>query len=209
MPDAAFHLSTRCPRCGDKVSMPPTGSPQLAKRNANVRSRQGVDVYAILHLCTNHECSGSTVGYYSPNNDGSWRYEFHVPRYHAYEAPEELPARPRTILQDANDSRGSPVACTPTAVRAVEAMLAEKGYKKGGLKSRIEKAVTEGKLPQDMADWANEVRENGNVTHTDAEPEPLPSDKDATRSLLFAKTLAEYLFVLPARIKSSRKRNRN
>ncbi len=87
-------------------------------------------------------------------------------------------------------------------------MLAERGYKKGGLKGRIEKAVEGGNLPQDIADWANEVREIGNVTHTDAEPEPLPSDKDATRSLLFANTLADYLFVLPARIKSGRKKQK-
>ena len=98
------------------------------------------------------------------------------------------------------------MACTTTAVRAVEAMLAEEGYhdRKQGLKRRIDNAVAEGKLPPAMGDWANEVREIGNETHTDESPAPLPGKEDAKQALLFANMLAEYLFVLPTRIKQAR-----
>ena len=46
-----------------------------------------------------------------------------------------IPQRPRTMLQHAHDSRKSSVACVLAAGRAVEAMLAEKGYdsRKAGL----------------------------------------------------------------------------
>ena len=162
-----------------------------------------------MHLCTNENCRGATVGYYSIQRDGDgWRFEFHSPKFWQYEVPDEVPKRPRAILQDANDSQRLPVACTTTAVRAVEAMLAEKGYsaRQQGLKRRIDNAVADGNLPQAMGDWANEVREIGNETHTDDNPAPLPGKKDAEQALRFANTLAEYLFVLPARIKRARRK---
>lgn len=64
--------------------------------------------------------------------------------------------------------------------------------------------MTDGKLPQVIADWANEVREIGNETHTDDKPADLPNDDDAKRSLMFANTLAQYLFVLPSNIERAR-----
>ena len=54
-----------------------------------------------------------------------------------------------------------------------------------------------------MAEWAHDVREIGNETHTDEDPGPPPDKTDAERVLRFANTLAEYLFVLPARIKKA------
>jgi len=59
-------------------------------------------------------------------------------------------------------------------------------------------------LPEVMADWANEVREFGNEGHTDETPDPLPSAEDAAHVLTYANTLADYLFVLPPRIKKQR-----
>ena len=73
-----------------------------------------------------------------------------------------------------------------------------------GLKKRIDSAVKAGDLPHAMADWANEDREIGNVTQTDEAPEPLPTEDDAKQALLFANTLADYLFVMPARISKAR-----
>ncbi len=92
-----------------------------------------------------------------------------------------------------------------TAQRAVEAMLAEIGYRKGTLRTRIIEAVREGKMPDAMAEWADEVRIYGNESHTSGEsPDPLPDADDAKHALTFSWMLAEYLFVLPARIKRAR-----
>lgn len=201
------HLSTRCPTCGDHTSMPPACDPVKASEISRLNYSRTDTLFAVLHLCTNSNCSGATVGYYSYSRNQGYRYEFHRPEFDAYEVPEEVPKRPRAILQDANDARKTPVACTAAAVRAVEAMLAEEGYCKRSmsLKKRIDTAVDARALPPAMGDWANEVREIGRETHTDESPAPLPKERDAKHALLFANTLAQYLFVLPARISKARK----
>ncbi|MGH6921085.1 MAG: DUF4145 domain-containing protein [Geminicoccaceae bacterium] len=111
------------------------------------------------------------------------------------------------MLQSANDARHSPIACAAAAVKAVEAMMAEVGYKERrlGLKKRIDKAVEDRKLPPLMACLAHDVREIGNETHTDEAPQPITTQADADRALKFASLLAEYLFVLPAQIAEARR----
>jgi hypothetical protein len=86
-------------------------------------------------------------------------------------------------------------------------MMAEVGYKdrKLGLRKRIEKAVEERRFPPLMADLAHEIREIGNETHTDEEPEPITSQADSDRALKFANLLSHYLFVLPAEINEARR----
>ena len=53
---------------------------------------------------------------------------------------DSVPERPRAMLQSANDACYVPIACAAAAVRAVEAMMAEVGYKERrfNLKKRIE-----------------------------------------------------------------------
>ena len=205
------YLSTRCPRCGDNVSMPPVTEPVLVVADAQLRYNRTHHLFATLHVCTNARCSGSTVGYYiyqSKREGPVYEYEFHRPEYRALTVPDVVPKRPRTMLQHANDAKDAPVACTAAAVRAVEAMLADQGYNRrsDSLKKRIDAAVTNGDLPKAMGDWAHRVREIGRETHTDEKPAPVPTEKDAEQALLFANTLAQYLFVLPARIPKTRKK---
>jgi hypothetical protein len=120
--------------------------------------------------------------------------------------PDAVPERSRQMLQSANDARHTPIACAAAAVRAVEAMMAEVGYRdrKLGLRGRINKAVEDRKLPQLMADLADQVREIGNETHTDETPGPLTSQAESDQALKFANLLAEYLFVLPAQIEEAK-----
>jgi hypothetical protein len=209
----APNLSTRCPKCGDNASMPSIGiEPQLTKRRASLKYDRHADLFAALHLCPNDQCLGSTIGYYTLSSSSRsavnpWQYEFHTPEYHARTVSSLIPERPRKILQEAHDTRTSPVACAAMTVRAVEAMLAElKVVKPNGLKGRIEKAVAKDLLPQVMADWAEEIREIGNDSHTDSadDPDPLPDSEEAARALMFADTLADYLFVLPTQIQRAR-----
>jgi len=197
------HLSTRCPECGDSVGMPPVSEPQPAL--------YGDSLHVALHLCPNVSCSGTTVGYYrrylDHRRETAFEYIFHRPEYHMHTVPEAVPERPRTLLQDANDAKKAPTACAQAAVKAVEAMLAHKGIVGSqGVKGRIKNAVTDGILPQVMADWAEEIRTIANTAHTDVAEEaaPLPDKAEAERALKFANTLAEYLFVLPDQIQKSR-----
>jgi hypothetical protein len=213
-PQDVPHLSCRCWRCGDSTSMPPRSAPSLVLKDFE-HSKYGSlhgrrELYAVLHTCTNDTCYGATIGYYSSTGE-KLALEFHTPQHGSYKASEEIPQRPRTMLQDAHDSRKSPVACVSAAVRAVEAMLAEKGYnnRKAGLMGRIKQAVADGLLPGVMEDWALDVREIGTDTHTDEAPAPLPEAKEAERALSYATQLANYLFVMPAQIEKQRARRKS
>lgn len=184
--------------------MPPACEPVASGIDVEVRygtCRRVVTYYAVLHLCTNRQCTGAVVAHYRDGPRG-YEYQFHNPEWREHQVGESVPERPRRILQDANDASNAPVACASAAVKAVEAMMAEVGYKdrKLGLRKRIDMAVADGKLPKLMAALAHDVREIGNETHTDDNPEPLTTRSDAQRALKFANLLSEYLFVLPAEI---------
>ena len=80
-------------------------------------------------------------------------------------------------------------------------MLAEIGYKTPrGLKPRINAAVEDKILPFVMGKIADSVRVVANQAHTDEEPEEIPSEDEAKQAFEFARLLADYLFVLPARM---------
>ncbi len=180
--------------------MPPVTAPETVVQNYHLEKGAEGPLVAVLHTCTNADCTGATIGYYIGGGRDPWRLLFHRPRYKSRVVPNPVPTRPRTILQDANDSRTAPVACTGAAVGAVDAMMAGMGYEKGSLLGRIEKAVADRVLPEVMGDWANRVRGIGITTHTDGDPGPLPGKDDTEELLLFANMLAEYFFILPARI---------
>jgi hypothetical protein len=113
----------------------------------------------------------------------------------------EVPERAGAFLQQAMDSLHSPVGAVLLCASAVDAMLKNKGYTEGNLFTRIDKAATEHLITADMAKWAHSVRLDANdQRHADSAAD-LPSASDAKRSLDFASTLAQILFVLPARVK--------
>jgi len=83
---------------------------------------------------------------------------------------------------------------------AVDAMLKIKGYTEGSLYLRIEKAVEDHLITNEMATWAHEVRLDANDQRHADQAATLPTQQDATRVIEFASALAEFLFVLPSRI---------
>ena len=116
------------------------------------------------------------------------------------EAHVDIPAVARTFLQQAYDTRHAPDAAAVMAGSAVDAMLKEKGYTKGSLYERIDKALTDNILTQGMADWAHEVRLGSNrPRHSDVE-RPHVSPEEALQSVEFAEALGNFLYVLTARI---------
>src|SRR5690606_29428248 len=83
---------------------------------------------------------------------------------------------------------------------SVDDMLKEKGYKKGSLYSRINKAVEDHLITDSMATWAHEVRLDANDERHADENANLPTSDDAQKAVDFTKAFGEYLFILPSRI---------
>jgi hypothetical protein len=88
---------------------------------------------------------------------------------------------------------------------AIDAMLKEKGYLKGSLYERIDKALEDNLLTKGMADWAHSVRLGSNrPRHADAD-NPNVSPEEAKQSVEFAEALGDFLFVLTAKIEKGMK----
>jgi hypothetical protein len=115
-------------------------------------------------------------------------------------AHEDVPDIARKFLQQALETLHAPDAAAVMAGAAVDAMLKAKKYENGSLYDRIDRALADNVLTQDMADWAHEVRLGSNrPRHADAK-RPHVSPEEAKQSVEFAEALASFLFVLTARI---------
>jgi len=115
---------------------------------------------------------------------------------------ELIPERPRAYLQQAIESLHSPAGAVMLAASSVDSMLKLKGYKEGSLYSRIEKAAKDHLITTDMGKWAHNVRLDANDQRHADDNAPLPSVEDAKRCVDFAHSLAQFIFVLPARVQS-------
>jgi hypothetical protein len=87
---------------------------------------------------------------------------------------------------------------------AVDSMLKLLGYEKGSVYARIDQAVTDHKITENMGEWAHSVRLGANrPRHADLDS-PHVSPGEAAQSLEFAEALAFFLFVLTRRIERGR-----
>lgn len=118
---------------------------------------------------------------------------------------ETIPDPARDYLRQALDSQHSPAGAVMLAASAVDAMLKAKGLRKGKLAQRIDRAAARHLITEDMAKWAHRVRLDANEPRHADEKRPLPSVDDGRRSLDFALALAQFLFVLPARVEEGLK----
>jgi hypothetical protein len=117
---------------------------------------------------------------------------------------DDVPQRARDYLSQAIDSLNAPAGAVMLAASAVDAMLKDKGYATGSLYSRIDSAAKAHAITDDMAAWAHEVRlEANDQRHADSSVE-LPAGVDAERVIDFANALAQFMYVLPARIARAR-----
>jgi hypothetical protein len=115
---------------------------------------------------------------------------------------EAIPERAAAYLQQAFESLHAPSGAIMLAASAVDAMLKERGLTTGKLYSRINEAIRMNVLTADMGVWAHEIRLDANEErHADEEAE-LPTQADAQRVIDFADALGQFLFVLPARVRS-------
>jgi hypothetical protein len=121
------------------------------------------------------------------------------------ELEREIPERARTYLAQAIESIHAPDGAAMLAGSSVDAMLKEKGLSEGSVYSRIDKAVEQGVLTKDMAQWAHDVRLGANRPRHADEKDPHVTSQEAAQAIEFAKTLAQVLFILPHRVKNARK----
>jgi hypothetical protein len=122
---------------------------------------------------------------------------FPMPRQVAH----ELPPVGRRFLEEAYQTLHAPDAATVMAGSAVDAMLKDKGYKEGTLYERIDAAVKDHVLTEDMGRWAHHARlESNRPRHADAD-NPHVAPEEAAQAVEFADALGQFLYVLTARIR--------
>lgn len=117
---------------------------------------------------------------------------------------EAVPDRARQFLTQAINSLHSPAGAVMPTASAVDAMLKAKGYNEGSLYSRIDQAADKHLITAEMKTWAHEIRLDANDQRHADEGAPLPNEADARKAVEFAQALAQFLFVLPARVKRGR-----
>jgi len=121
------------------------------------------------------------------------------------EVAETVPPRAREFLTQAISSLSAPAGAVMLTASAVDAMLKDKGYKEGSLNSRIDSAAKDHLITAEMATWAHEIRLEANDQRHADENAALPSATDAQKVIEFATALAQFLYVLPARVERGRK----
>lgn len=183
-----------CPRCG--VANPATACMnQYEEKNFIQRGERRWWTFGC------RSCGGALVAHtfvVDPHN--------HVvqvdPQPRSDEVPSELPARAQTWLREAiRSARASaPGSSVIACASAVDAMLKQKGYRDGGLFSRIDRAAQEHVITEDMAQWAHQIRLDANDQRHVDDNAPDPTTEDATRCIEFAEALGEFLFVLPSKV---------
>jgi hypothetical protein len=112
-----------------------------------------------------------------------------------------IPSKAAEFLRQALESIHSPAASIMVAASALDEMLKQKGFKDGKLFPRIKNAAESHLITSEMATWAHEIRLEANEQRHADEDSSLPTAEDAKRVLDFALALAEFLFVLPSRVR--------
>jgi len=200
------HLQVdRCPHCS-------TANPTLIRRHVFYVQPKKASYLAAFpnncflqwHVYTCESCAGlaavasrvaATQVQFPQNQAAEWM----VPAPDPISADVPEPAA-RYLLR-ARETISSPEASVVMSASAVDAMLKKRQYMAGTLYTRIKKAEEDGVLTKEMAAWAHDIRLDANdERHADHTAEA-PTLKDAERCLEFAETIADLLFVLPARVK--------
>jgi hypothetical protein len=205
--DSVLRLD-RCPQCG-------TASPHLSLKyivDTPIPGDYTGWIYWAIYKCescANIVAAKSRSGQNKriKNNDTSFvtgelvklLVEKVIPRPDAFSS--FIPERPLAFLTQARDCVHSPAGCVMLSASAVDAMVKEKGLIHGSLYARIDEAVQQHLITEDMGKWAHQIRLDANdQRHADLSAS-LPDQKDAELCLEFAAALGEILFVLPARVK--------
>lgn len=115
---------------------------------------------------------------------------------------DAIPEKPREFLRQAQNSLHAPAGAIMLSASAIDAMLKEKKYIGGTLYERIDKAAKDHLITDEMARWAHQTRLDANDQRHAGKDVELPNEKKAKLAFDFAVSFAEYLFVLPSKVKN-------
>ena len=188
-----------CPHCGaEKIAFQMEG--QKAKQN----NRGYVDHYHQLWECCNcgePACSSSK----KPMNKGGNDFKsldcfFPVPSEITapYGTPDNIANSFRSakrLLRRGEDADYE-AACI-MARKGIEQAVNELGAEGKNLFQKINDLESKRRIPPDMRDWAQHLRDIGN----DGAHEPTVTKDDAIQAVYFAEMLFTYLYSLPMRMK--------
>ena len=202
------HLSLeRCPHCS-------TAKPTLQREHTfeatPLAGSHAVPFNYLWYVYTCKSCAGivcaACVNFPNPRTSrtshSTGEVMWLVPGVQSWDTA--IPRRSASYLRQATETISSPSASIMTSASAVDAMLKELGLKEGKLYSRIEAAVQKGLITSEMGAWAHDVRLDANDERHVDDSAAEPVSADAERCLEFARTLADILFVLPARVRRGR-----
>lgn len=113
---------------------------------------------------------------------------------------DSIPEPAKRYLKQAIETQHSPDGSIMLSASSVDAMLKIKNYKEGSLYNRINKAVEDHLITEEMAKWAHQIRLDANDQRHADEHSTQPTPDDSKKCIEFASALAEFLFVLPARV---------
>jgi hypothetical protein len=185
----------RCPHCNiAKPRLTRQWGPHIFKSHDSRNARSWS-----IYFC---DSCGGIVLVSSPNNPNApisqiWPSTQSV--------ADVVPVRAREFLSQAIASLHAPAGAVMLTASAVDAMLRDKGYKDGTLNNRIDAASKDHLITNEMAAWAHEVRLDANDQRHADETAALPNAADAEKTIEFANALAQFLYVLPARVERGRK----
>lgn len=117
---------------------------------------------------------------------------------------DSIPERAGNYLSQALNSISSPDGAVMLCASAIDAMLKDKKYSDGSLYARIEDAAKDHLITDEMSEWAHDVRLDANDKRHADEDTINANRADAERCVEFALALAEFLYVLPARVQRGR-----
>jgi hypothetical protein len=184
----------RCPHCGiAKPRMP---------RVAEFQSKHAT-IFNINWNWTTYSCVSCGCVVLTQSIAGTFEIGAMWPE--AVLISDSVPDRARDYLSQAIASQHAPAGAIMLTASSVDAMLKEKGLKSGTLNTRIDKAASDHLITSEMATWAHERRLDANDQRHSDDAAPLPNEDDAKRVIEFAQALAEFLYVLPAKVNRGRK----
>lgn len=189
MPDLSHHLEISiCPHCG-------VNTPNLEQvRDFETKPSDSSNKrFWRVYVCS--RCGGAVTAFSTKPGGQVVDYFPSIK-----EVDEFIPEDPRDFLQQAIACIHAPSGAIMLAASAVDSMLKIKGYKKGVLNDRIKEAAKDKLITEEMSKWAHEVRLDANAQRHADEAVSKPTENEAKRSIDFALALAEFLFVLPAKV---------
>ncbi len=183
----------RCPLCG--IDSPNLESAlQIDTRNSSGSNRRFWRIYKC------YRCGGLVTASSKEQNGEVYNLYPQSPK-----VDESIPEKARVFLSQALSSNNAPSGAIMLCASSVNIMLKEKGYIDGSLFARIKSATEQHLITDEMALWAHEVRLEANDQRHSDKDSGLPTIVDAERTIEFVKALAEFLFVLPSKVRSGLK----